>query len=258
MFSKTLIELFVASSKVHNNLSEVLRLISIKLLIGFDIQTVILCTLGRDGLVKPEFHFGIEISELNFPNRGFHIADRTPCSDAIKEQRIISLDSLPNIPEIYRRTFEPRIPERIRSLASVPVLCDGIVFGTLLCLSTRKTLKQKEVQEVLEIVGMCLGAILHNKNLEIDSSKIDSHSHIPLKFMEQSDSNKELTERQLLILQMMSDGRTNSDIADLLGYSESLIRQETIRIYSRLRCSGRTEAIRIFKDKALVSAAPIA
>jgi DNA-binding NarL/FixJ family response regulator len=56
-----------------------------------------------------------------------------------------------------------------------------------------------------------------------------------------------LTERQELILRLISEGRTNGDIADVLGYSESLIRQETIRIYAHLGCSGRTEAASIFR-----------
>lgn len=55
-----------------------------------------------------------------------------------------------------------------------------------------------------------------------------------------------LSERQLLILKLISEGRTNADIADVLGYSESLIRQETIKIYSFLDCSGRSEATSIF------------
>ena len=63
-----------------------------------------------------------------------------------------------------------------------------------------------------------------------------------------SESMKRLTERQSLILQMIAEGRTNTDIADLLAYSESLIRQETIKIYSILSCSGRLEAARLFKE----------
>ena len=51
----------------------------------------------------------------------------------------------------------------------------------------------------------------------------------------------------LALYQMIAEGRTNSDIADLLAYSDSLIRQETIKIYSILGCSGRLEAARIYK-----------
>ncbi|NCV95692.1 MAG: hypothetical protein EBW33_03005, partial [Actinobacteria bacterium] len=55
------------------------------------------------------------------------------------------------------------------------------------------------------------------------------------------------------ILRMISEGRTNGDIADVLGYSESLIRQETIRIYAHLGCSGRSEATSIYRAMNLAS-----
>ncbi|MEY4206763.1 MAG: Bacterial regulatory protein luxR family, partial [Actinomycetota bacterium] len=59
-------------------------------------------------------------------------------------------------------------------------------------------------------------------------------------------TNNDLSERQMLILKLISEGRTNADIAEIIGYSESLIRQETIRIYSLLGCSGRNEATNLF------------
>ena len=55
-------------------------------------------------------------------------------------------------------------------------------------------------------------------------------------------ADEPLTERQELILKMIAEGRTNSDISDLLGYSESTIRQETIKIYSALKVTGRRAA----------------
>jgi DNA-binding NarL/FixJ family response regulator len=50
-----------------------------------------------------------------------------------------------------------------------------------------------------------------------------------------------LTERQDLILTLIQQGLTNVIIAQRLGYSESLIRQETIAIYKKLRVNGRRD-----------------
>ena len=50
-----------------------------------------------------------------------------------------------------------------------------------------------------------------------------------------------LTERQEIILRMIKSGDTNSAIAGRMGYSESLIRQETIAIYRKLGISGRKD-----------------
>ncbi len=52
---------------------------------------------------------------------------------------------------------------------------------------------------------------------------------------------EKLTERQSLILDLIREGKTNIAIADRLGYSESLIRQETMVIYQKLGVDGRRE-----------------
>ena len=48
-----------------------------------------------------------------------------------------------------------------------------------------------------------------------------------------------LTERQELILELVRQGKRNQEIAQALGYSESLIRQETMVIYKKLGVPGR-------------------
>ena len=57
-----------------------------------------------------------------------------------------------------------------------------------------------------------------------------------------------LTERQHIILRLISEDRTNLAISELLGYSESTIRQETIKIFAKLGCTGRHEAALIYKE----------
>jgi DNA-binding CsgD family transcriptional regulator len=48
-----------------------------------------------------------------------------------------------------------------------------------------------------------------------------------------------LTLRQKEVLTLIREGKTNSSIGKLLGYSESLIRQESISIYRKLGVNGR-------------------
>lgn len=56
--------------------------------------------------------------------------------------------------------------------------------------------------------------------------------------------SEKLTSRQTSILEMVKEGRTNNSIAAILGYSESLIRQETIIIYRKLGVDGRKDLLR--------------
>ncbi|MFM8328976.1 MAG: helix-turn-helix transcriptional regulator, partial [Actinomycetales bacterium] len=55
--------------------------------------------------------------------------------------------------------------------------------------------------------------------------------------------DKAITERQRRIIELIKEGRTNSSTASILGYSESLIRQETIVIYRKLGINGRNDLI---------------
>jgi LuxR family maltose regulon positive regulatory protein len=52
---------------------------------------------------------------------------------------------------------------------------------------------------------------------------------------------KQLTTRQEKILDLMRAGLTNEDIAQRIGFSPSLVKQETMLIFSKLGVSGRKD-----------------
>jgi DNA-binding CsgD family transcriptional regulator len=65
----------------------------------------------------------------------------------------------------------------------------------------------------------------------------------------------QLTDRQLQILIRISRGDTNSEIANLIGYSESTVRQETMRLFDKLEVANRREAREFYiANKALFDA----
>ena len=53
----------------------------------------------------------------------------------------------------------------------------------------------------------------------------------------------------------ISRGDTNSEIANLIGYSESTVRQETMRLFDKLEVANRREAREFYiANKALFDA----
>ena len=54
--------------------------------------------------------------------------------------------------------------------------------------------------------------------------------------------NAQLSQRQILILRGMVEGKTNHELATELGFSVSTIRHDTMRIYQALAVSDRKEA----------------
>ena len=60
--------------------------------------------------------------------------------------------------------------------------------------------------------------------------------------------NFELTDRQLQILRLIAEEKTNLEIGNLIGFSEPAIRKNVIEIFSKLKCSNRSEATAIFRN----------
>jgi DNA-binding CsgD family transcriptional regulator len=92
-----------------------------------------------------------------------------------------------------------------------------------------------------------LRSILDFYNLEMGRSQ-NSSSIARLRTKIEHDKKKvvrgkPLTPRQIEILNQIKEKRTNIQIANAMGYSESLIRQETIIIYAKLGVEGRKNLI---------------
>lgn len=68
--------------------------------------------------------------------------------------------------------------------------------------------------------------------------------------------NGDLTARQLRVLSLMAKGMTNGQIARVLAFSESTVRQETMAIYRNLQVKGRAEAIDYGRSHGLIPTSP--
>jgi two-component system, NarL family, response regulator len=62
----------------------------------------------------------------------------------------------------------------------------------------------------------------------------------------------DLTPREIDILHLLAHGNTNKEIAARLGYSESLIKQELVRIFDKLGAHDRAHAATLAIERGLV------
>lgn len=60
---------------------------------------------------------------------------------------------------------------------------------------------------------------------------------------------EDLTERQLKILELLSTGMLNKEIADLLGISEGTVKQHNYTIFKKLHVNNRMEAVNKYLDR---------
>jgi len=100
----------------------------------------------------------------------------------------------------------------------------------------------KATQTYFEAIGKIL-SFYRRDNIQSGAKPIESSVSTSLNNASRHDELKDrpLTKRQRTILTLIQEGLTNSQIAGEIGYSESLVRQETILIYAKLGVRGRVD-----------------
>jgi DNA-binding CsgD family transcriptional regulator len=235
-----------------HKLEEVLQMLCLKTMTSFKTDALVYTELDNSGVVTPRSAFGIDISDESIDSLKFSISEQTPFTDAIRENKIVWINTLPQWPKQYNKMDTLKLPKTIRTFITSPVEARGLPVGSLAVFSREKLQYEESIAQFIEAIAMILAGALLNKKSIIDypatlDSLVNSQQDRSEEFHSSLREYQEpLTERQNLILKLISEGRTNAAIADVLGYSESLIRQETIRIYAKLGCSGRNEAAQIY------------
>ena len=191
--------------------------------------------ISQDGSLKLRGFYGANPSEAGIKDDRFTIFTEHPAGESIRADHIICVDS----------SHFQRSPNRL-NLIAWPVHRESRTIGSLVTLTDRGCDGSAESMECLESLALLINNAL-TRRLEQGPFKNEfarSNGHKVI-----SAIPDHLTERQEVILRLIAEGRTNGDIAEVLGYSESLIRQETIRIYAFLGCNGRQEAALIYRTK---------
>lgn len=174
----------------------------------------------------------------------YSLRENYPVSDAINKGETIWLESSPERLEKYPL------------LKNFPILVDHHVFivspifrfstpvSAFAIFSDTKMKANVEAEEFLTAICSIFSLYYYRTGVALpqEPKKImNSDSNIS------HDESPELTGRQNLILQLISEDRTNSNISESLGYSESTIRQEIMRIFVKLGCSTRSQAAEIYR-----------
>ena len=115
----------------------------------------------------------------------------------------------------------------------------GVTQGHLM-VTFHKTLSEADKNQAAErIRDLCIPLALYLSFLH-QSASGPSGSTFPTDSRDSAIG--QLTQRQVLILRGMVEGKTNHELATELGFSVSTIRHETMRIYQALAVSDRKEA----------------
>ena len=152
-----------------------------------------------------------------------------PLTDCIRSQEVVWLNGSEEWESQYESMKMFKLPSEFKTLIQIPLRIEG---HPIACWGISSSSDIKQTPEIYSTLIAISGMIsLYAKNM------------VEFKVaLEQGVSRKLLSRRQNKILDLIKEKLINREIGEELGYSESTIRQETMRIYRILGVGNRRGA----------------
>lgn len=194
-------------------------------------------SLEGDGTIRPTGQFGFSPSIMESWATS-SIDHDMPTADALKTNNIIWLAEKADWNQDYPDLANYQQELSANTFIAWPISIRG-AYMSVLGLCAKKVMPPTPLLiSFFETVGGIIALQLSQNISKAAAKEGDSFSaHFNL-----------FTRRQREIIRLVADGLTNGQIGGELGFSESTIRQETMRIYEILGASGRSEAIRMYRS----------
>jgi DNA-binding CsgD family transcriptional regulator len=190
----------------------------------------ILHTVGNDGslLMPAKVGFSVWPTE-KFPDR--FITAETQLNRSLRTGQIVDCGSFDSFTFAGPDYLSDLFPNGFRASIAWPI--PGI--GSILTFYDEATELTEGQVLFLKLIGSLIASSFKNSEILKQLAPESKSEHLI--------SPVALTSRQWNILRSMRRGKTNPEIAEDLGFSESLVRHETMKIYRSLSIEGRKELI---------------
>jgi DNA-binding CsgD family transcriptional regulator len=199
----------------------------------FGAFTMFISELKPGGLIIPSYQFGFSHEEMESWSIS-SVDENIPVADALKNNSFVWLSDNEDWNRDYPDLLNHKIPDG-QSFICWPIHIRG-AYMTVVGVAFKQVLLQNdETRNFLETISGLIGL------------QISSLRRTRLSVEQDSSVWNLLNNRQHKIVAMMSEGMTNNQIAAELGYSQSTIRQDTIKIYELLGVPGRKGATQAFR-----------
>ena len=213
-------------SSAHRSVEDVCKFLILHTFSEYAPRAIYLGQVSPNGFLEKKASFGFEQSYVSQWER-IPLTAHFPIIDAIRRDEVLLFSKeefFIGYPQIHELGVVDRDWE---SCFVAPIQSIGAFFVVL----HESHSARPEFTSFLRVLGHLLA-------LHLDESVIHQ-------LLEKKPSNRgvPLSARQEIIRTLAAKGFSNRAIAQEIGYSESLVRQETISIYSSLGISGRDELI---------------
>ena len=187
--------------------------------------------LEPDGSIQEVGHFG-EITCGSESPVVIPFEAGSPIHKALKISRALVAYNTDQLGGMSADSIAFPAPSKWQTLLIIPIDDLGVI-----AIYFRNRVEESPIQQLLwQTLGSIIGLYISSNRRSEVSVETNNHDKIP-------DSDSKMSERQAVILKMIERGLSNPQIARELGYSESLIRQETVHIFRKLNVSGRKEIL---------------
>ncbi len=217
-------------------LQELLKFLTLKTFAEFHAHATYLMKLNSEAHLDTIDSFGLT-PEQSAGWKSVPLSHDVPATDAVKEDRLVWVADKSDWEEHYPHLMHYPGSENLKTLINAPLYLTGSPIGVIGIMCSEE---HKPTSEEIAFVDIVAGLV------SLHISKAQS------KAMQLEERSAYLTRRQINILEFISQQMTNMQIAKELGYSESTIRHETMRIYELLQASGRREAVVIARKLGLI------
>ena len=234
------------SIKDHS-LKEILAQITLRVLAPLNASASFICEINDEHLIETLGVYGVGKGlKDKYPDL-YSFNEKLPIPDAIRNRKVVWINGLPSWPDKYPSLKDKPAVDNAKTYICFPIEKSGTPVAAFGIFCNSEIEPSAEIEAFLKAIGYVLSLHLY-RSKDSTSNIINLVNQTRVKPAVAIESNV-ITDRQLLILKMMSEGRTNIVISELLVYSESTVRQETIKIFAKLGCSGREEASIIYREK---------
>lgn len=253
MFIKRVSEFIGFLSLREHELEEVLSHLVHRVLVDLGATSVFVSSLSQKNEVEMVGQFGINPEMWQVYPQGTSIFDKYPITEALRNRKTIWINTLPDWGDEYPLLKLYKFPGKEKTFICFAIEKCGTPVAVMGFFAMPTIELDAEIDAFIGTIANLLSLYLYR---HVDSPSNLKALNTKPTILRNHKQEEKLTERQILILRMISENRTNILISELLGYSESTIRQETIKIYAKLGCNGREEAARIYRETMKGEEAP--
>ena len=199
-------------------------------------STLFVSQLGSDAMIREIGSFGLS-DEMKQSWSAISIDDQLPVSDCIRTNQLYWLANARDWLRDYPHLENYQIEKETKTFIAWPIKIKSSPMSMMGMTLHREVSPTSEEVSYLTTVG---GLFALHLSTELLSSQQSAQSS-------EEKAYNFLSRRQREVLDLMADGHTNAEIGIQLAYSESTIRQETMKIYEIFEATGRADVIRKYR-----------